>query len=346
MNSSAAHTFYRHFALIISIMFALEAVLEYRHYLLGYDTPLFGTLSQQAPPADQSRPSKFGPTADFPFRSELLPPEKNGHLRLWIASASHAYGGRVPADKIFPNDICARLPSPTQCQSINGSDNGMSIAGNIRLLNQYAPIYQPDYAILYQMSMIISDQQKRLTQGEGGGSQTSNSIVDFSPAIRLFESLSLYVHLSDYIGNNIKLQGNLKERLPASMDQDFEDKILSFVSACRQLGIQPVLSTFAMSHDLTNIHLMSRTEITNFVKYQAYLSPNGWIKTVSHYNELIKKIGQQQGITVVDIGAALNGKPDYFIDYVHFNEAGHQIVARTIGAALTSILPKESGRDI
>lgn len=348
MNSSAVQTFYRYLIVMVVVMLALETGLEYRHYRLGYDTPIFGNQTDNSQSSASSREnSKFGPTTDFPFRSEIVAPEKDGKLRIWISSASHAYGGRIPPEHIFPNEICKRLPAPESCQAINGSDNGMSIDGNIRLLRKYAPLYKPDIAVLYQMSMIISEQQKNLTEKSAGtGQTTSNSILDFSPAIKLYESLSLYVHLSDYIGNNIKLQGNLKERLPDSMDEDFEQKILSFIHACRELGIEPVLSTFALSHDLTNINLMSRTEITNFVKYQAYLSPTGWIRTIEHYNELMKEIGNEQHVTVIDVSHALHGKPEYFIDYVHFNAEGHQIVAQAMSEKLAHVLAQESARDI
>ncbi|AUM13602.1 SGNH/GDSL hydrolase family protein [Ketobacter alkanivorans] len=347
MKNSAARTFYQYLIIAVSVMLIIETGLEYRHYRLGYDTPIFGPQPEQSKPTQKNDTvSKYGPAKDFPFRSEIIPTEKNNNLRIWIASASHAYGGRVPPDKIFPNAICERLTPPIPCQSINGSDNGMTIAGNIRLLRKYAPLYQPDYAILYQMSMIISDQQRQLTQGTTSSQQTSNSIMDFSPAVKLFESLSLYVHLSDYIGNNIKLRGNLKERLPEAMDQDFEENILTFIQACRELHIKPVLTTFALSHDLSNIDEMSRTEITNFVKYQAYLSPTGWIKTINHYNTLMKKIGTEQGVDVIDVGQALNGKPNYFIDYVHFTADGHHIIAQVISDTLNQILAQEPGRDI
>ncbi len=316
---------------------------------MGFKTPIFGTKTEKIQDQNSSNGTspivndviKYGPTTEFPFKSVLLTPEKNGTIRIWVASASHAEGGRVLAKNFFPNLICANLETESACEVINGSGAGMAIRENIIQLNKYAGRYQPNYAILYQMYTAISDQEKSLTQATNVSGIPNSSLFDSSKIKSIFQSLSLFGHLTDYIGGNIKLAGQLKDSLPLSFKDDFENQVNSFIDACRQNGIKPILTTFAASHDLSNIHKMHFSLRTNFVKYNTYLSPHGWIKTISEYNNVLKKIANNKNIPLIDIGSKLNGDYQYFIDFVHFNERGHSMAASIIALELKRILNEE-----
>jgi hypothetical protein len=158
--------------------------------------------------------------------------------------------------------------------------------------------------------------------------------------------LALYGHLSDFIGGFIKLSGQQKDSLPSEMNDDFKQQVLGFISYCRTVNIEPVIMTFAASHSSTNMHEMPFSKQLNFVKYNNYLSPQGWINMVSLYNGLLRKIAVDENIPLIDLEKILNGKTDKFIDFVHFNEAGHHVVANYIATEMTRIkLKKELKND-
>jgi hypothetical protein len=347
--STPARTFYAYTFYILTVLFLLEVVLEYRHYDMGFTTPIFGVkIAKLQNSGIKDGPSPFtgqsisyGPTDRFPFKSILLNAEKKNSKRIWIASASHAEGGRLPAGSIFPNLICNYLTTKNPCEVINGSKSGMTIRQNIKQLNEYAPFYQPDFAVLYQMYMAISEEEKLLSKTAGNGAQLNRNLIDYSRLKAVYQSLSLYGHLTDHIGGNIKLAGQLKDRLPKTSGSDFEWQVNSFIDACRQKGVKPILTTFAASHDLSNIDKMHFSLRTNFVKYNTYLSPNGWIQTISIYNELLRKISINRNVPLIDIETKLNGDYKYFIDFVHFNAHGHSEVARIISHDLEKIISDE-----
>lgn len=337
-----------HFSLILGIILAVETALEFRHYRLGYATPFFGqlpsadsaeTAAAENPDTNENMSTQFGPTDEFPFRSEIIQAQRGNEVRVWIASASHAQGGRHPADAIFPNLICLPENLATPCEVINGSKGGMTVKENIEQIEEFSHLYKPDYAILYQMSMIISQQQKQLTQKntEGPKAKPKKTLVNISPLKTYLQTFSLYVHLSDFIGGNIKLQGALKSNMPDTMVQDFERQIYAFIATCREHNIKPMLATFAASHDVSNIGLMPASERTNFVKYNTYLSPEGWMNTIALYNEKITAIANEEEIPLVDIAQQANGKTQLFDDYVHFNRKGHKTVAITIAQTLSEV---------
>ena len=343
--------FYLYILLIFAQLFILEAALEFRHYRLGYTTPLFGTkiiadvnVGTNGDDLTFSQ-IKYGPTESFPFKSYIVPPSpKTEGYRFWIASASHAEGGRIPAEKVFPNRIC-EFTQLRSCDVINGSALGMTIGQNEAQLKKLSSTYQPDFVLLYQMSLIISGQQRSLTNGDTSDKvnvDTSNhGLVDISSLRELFQSFSLYVHLSDYVGGNIKLSGQLKNQMPDSMENDFRNQILEFITTCRELNLKPILITFAASHNRENLAQMPASERTNFVKYYAYLSADGWINTIERYNNVLREISKESKVPLIDLSQSVNGASELFIDFVHFNEAGHEKVAKIIAQELDSIVTNQ-----
>lgn len=218
----------------------------------------------------------------------------------------------------------------------------MGVSGNLGLLDEYADRFQPDFVLLYQNSLIIDGQQRKIISDkvsvDVGG---ENALFDFSGIEKLFQNTSAFQHLTDYIGGNIKLMGPLKASLPSEMDLDFDDQIMSFVEGVRSHGAVPILITFAASHNTQNIDRMPRVVETNFVRYNSYLSARGWVSMVEHYNELIRKIGVREDVDVIDLEKELHGKGSYFLDFVHFNIEGHRLVAKYVAQQMNKILMKE-----
>lgn len=357
MTANPVRIFYFYLLSILGLFFITETGLEYRHYNRGYTTLIFGNrvANEQFSSSDDGRVEassikylgnehiKYGPTDEFPFKSKLIHEKQDDAIRIWIASASHAEGGRIPAKEVFPNLICGFAHLNKSCDVINGSKGGMIVKENINLLNKHATFYQPDYALLYQMSMIIAGQQKLLNGGTDviEGNSMNTGIVNPADLFTIFQSTAIYTHLSDFIGGYIKLSGLLKSSLPNEMDVDFENRIQTFIKACRKINVKPVIVTFAASHDKNNINTMPYLRRAEFVKYSAYLSAKGWVNMVSRYNKLLKQIAIKEDVPLIELDSVLNGKQEFFIDFFHFNRQGHVKVATFISRELKSIISHE-----
>lgn len=57
------------------------------------------------------------------------------------------------------------------------------------------------------------------------------------------------------------------------------------------------------------------------------------------YNEIMRTVGLQYGVPLVEAGAALNDDPSVFVDYCHFDERGHRITALMLKEAVDRLLP-------
>ena len=88
---------------------------------------------------------------------------------------------------------------------------------------------------------------------------------------------------------------------------------------------------------------MPFTDRTDFVKYHTYLSPDGWVYMIEHYNKILRKIAHNEKVHLIELEPTLTGKPKYFRDFVHFNKQGHIKVASIIGKKLSRLV-KNKGK--
>jgi len=344
---------------IVVLFFLAEIPLEIRHHSMGYETPIVGNIISVFNNATKKESRinlenksleknasniTYGPNLTFPFKSQVINSDSSLGQRIWIASASHAEGGHYPASEIFPNKICDQISYGASCIVINGSKRGMQIHQNIAMLREHYQEYKPDYVVLYQLSMDLVQHQRALATKLGSG-ESNESMFDkyWAKITAALQSTSLYVHLTDYIGGNIKLQSQLKDEMPKEMLSRFRNSIGEFLEACEELEVIPVLATFAASHDSNNVDNMHFSLQTNFVRLVVYLSPKGWVNSIEEYNDVIREIAAKKGIGLIDIEKELNGKSQYFDDLVHFNKRGHEFVSQIIGGYFDNVLYSNRG---
>jgi lysophospholipase L1-like esterase len=325
------------FLIVFVSLGGLELAVEYRAHLRGHDTLLFPRVARSEPPPKPGS-ARFGPTEAFPFRSAIVPEERPPRtVRYWIASSSHAQDTGQRPERIFPNVLEQRLRADGQsAQVLNAARAGMGIEGNLEQLARLAPRWRPDVVILYQGSLEIN----RLSQRHlAGGTASADGVPTEGPApnavVRLLESTTLYALLKTNVTTRISAARPLARRLPAEAFADFEAMLREFVRGVRQQGAAPVLCTFAAMHDRDDLPDFSDDAVTSIFRYNPHLSLEGWIDAIERINALVRRVGAEQDVLVVEIGEALGGRSELFVDFVHFTAAGHAAVAEIIAAALS-----------
>ena len=317
---------------IVLIFLMVEVVLEVRHYLKGYETLLL-----PSPSATSLKEESVAGDVDFPFRSQYVEPsELRSEKVLWIASASHAEHSRFRLEQLFPNQIC-KFSKQGSCFVINGSKAGYSIAKDIVLLDAHSTRYVPNFILLYQMSQEIEKSQRLAATFSGRPDNEINSLIDLKPLKELFQQSSIYGHLNEFVTGTVRLEGHLNDHLPSHEVKRFKQEIISFIRWARAREITPVLSTFAAAYNLENAEQLPYKIQLQFVRYNAYLTPDAWINTIDSWNQILKDIAQEEDLSLIDIAAFVGGKPEFFIDFVHFNEKGHAKVAKVIAEEMDKI---------
>ncbi|MEM1182162.1 MAG: GDSL-type esterase/lipase family protein [Acidobacteriota bacterium] len=103
---------------------------------------------------------------------------------------------------------------------------------------------------------------------------------------------------------------------PEDGPQLFERNLRSIVALARAHGVRPILLT------------------------QAHRSPERQAERGEfiRYNNVIRQLGADLGAPVVDLGAALSGRRELFLDKVHFNGQGVRAIAAELEASVSAEL--------
>lgn len=319
-----------------------EAALEVRAHLRGWDTLIFGTMAPVAGAvAAAERTVTYGPTPTFPFRSRVIPPDRQAeHRRYWLASASHAEDAYLPPEQIFPSLLAEGLQEVgINAVVLNASRAGYDIPGNIAELQRWGEQWQPDYVILYQLSQPLQAIARRIGAGKGGNvpstvTQSSMTARPFGWADRLVEETTVYANLKGQVTARIGAQRVLANSLGEEGDRAFEALLRAFLEEVRRLGAVPVLTTFATSHTRQQLAEFPEEIALGLFKYSSVLSVEGWVTSVERFNRVTERVASQEGVRLIDVAGRVSGRPEYFRDFVHFAPAGHRVVAETMKEAL------------
>lgn len=327
----------------ILFLFAAELALEVRAYSRGWNTMFFGQREGIAGSYESGGGAfgEFGPTESFPFRSILVDPEKPvGTTRYWIASASYAEDQRTEPVSIFPHLLSEQLNhsgSPTQV--LNAARAGADIQSNLRLLDSLCGQWQPDVVILYEMSTEINVLSELFLSDAGSTEQLRPEEEPKGPSdpvepnwiVRLAEQTTIYELLRMNLTTKVVEARLLENHFPAEAELEFANRVLGAVQEIRAIGGQPVLCTFATSHDR---RLLSSLPIGGMLRWNMYLSAEGWVDAVEVLNQTLRRVAREQDLVLVDVNSAVGGRPELFRDFVHLNRDGHRIVAETIAQTL------------
>jgi len=328
--------------LVFVALLAVELVLELRHYMKGFSPPIIQWAQSLYFPSqevdDEKRQVKITAKEKSPFSRTDVPKEKTYKtLRIWISSASHAIMG-ASSDEVFPARICSHLAvEARRCEVLNGSAAGEDIEDNLNRIRDYGETYSPDVIVLYQMSQNINGYARnglRKPKTGFGNEITSNPIVSSEYLDRWVENTSAYGHLREYVSGYVVLNALLDERLPDNLIEDFENKLIMFFTQVREVGSVPVLSTFAGSHIRKNINEMPMYTRLTLMRYQQALSVKGWVMAIEQLNEVVRTVAQENDVLLIDLAEIIGGQPELFRDFVHFNQRGHDAVAKEIAGSL------------
>lgn len=321
---------------IALVLLGLEVAVEARAKRRGWDTLLFG----QAQSEDDDAARGFGPTPAFPFRSLVVPQERTpGTLRVWIASASYALGGNLPPEEIFPVRLVGELAGHgIAAEVLNAGRVAYAIPDSLAALEEGAPAWRPDVAVLYHLSTDV-DELSRLLLGKGGLAAAAGAEgLDWGS--RLIEQTTLQPLLKEHVSSRVTLLRPLADTLEPGGAAAFEGRVRSFLALCGRLGIRPMLCTFAASHDRANPEPLP----SHVFRFNFRVSRRGWHDTIDAWNAVLRRVAAQEGVPLVDVAAALEGRTDQFVDFVHFASSGHGVVARLLGTVLAALPARDGGR--
>lgn len=328
---------------------AAEFAVEYRAYLRGWDTLLFGAVRSHHGAGTlhaAGAAPQFGPTAYFPFRGPIVEgPKPAGTIRIWFAAASHGEDIYLPPGATFPNLVGTKLRlKGVSVQVLNASRAGTGIDGDLAFLERDFDRWRPDFVVLYQMSLDVGTLSRHFlgsarSTGNGSNAEPGGVAPSAPPggpswATRLYHRTTSYDLLNAVVTTRISAMRPSKDDIGAPARTAFRHMLVHFVDEVRALGAQPVLCTFSTSFSPNSPAPIPRDVVLFVHRWTEHLSARGWLAAIEQLNGVVRDVAKEKGVLLVDTAAALTGREALFRDPVHFTAAGHDVLAETIASAL------------
>ena len=314
----------------------VEVPLEWRAHRRGWDTPLFGHQEPEGGPSERAD-DQWGPTADFPFRSRVHPVERTpGVARIWVASASYAMGDNVATRYVFPVRVEDLLRQRgLDCEVLNAGRVGQTVAGNIEELRREGARWKPDLVLLYQMSTDVDNLTRGILAPDVAAAEDAETQEStwFQPG-RWLEHTATQPVLKSAISARLTKARVLHDSLGQEGEDRFVRRLDRFLQTVRDLGARPVLSTFAVSHERDHPDDLP----LHVYRYNIRLSRQGWHDSLDRWHLRLRQLAAEQGVPLVEVRAAVSGRDDLFVDFVHLTEAGHERVAYVLAKALEPLV--------
>lgn len=116
----------------------------------------------------------------------------------------------------------------------------------------------------------------------------------------------------------------------------FKERVQEIVRLCRSAGIEPVFLTQPALYG-PFIDEETRVDLGTLWVKNDVSGTLGW-KLLEEYNEVVREVGRQSDILVVDLAARLPKNSRYYYDLLHFSNAGAAVVSRIVYADLCPFL--------
>ena len=112
-------------------------------------------------------------------------------------------------------------------------------------------------------------------------------------------------------------------------------------------ALKSVVDSENMFSDLARLYLAKAYEATghpeiasNILTSQSQLSLTGGrpVRLDKDYNRIMREVANKYGVLVIDAGKVLDERPTDYVDFCHFNAAGHRKVGRLLAEQISQIL--------
>lgn len=322
----------------VAFLLIAELALEVRAVRRGWEGLLLGKQTGWHTATDPT----YGPAEDFPFRSLRIRPEDAAEERIWVASSSYGEDVQLLAAQIFPNRLGEHLRAAgLDVQVLNASRAGTYVGSNVEDLARLGPRWRPTRVVLYQMSNDVDRVSEmaaaRASAGDSGAAPgQGQAAAPGKPSLvaRNAELLTSYKHLKTQITTRLVKGVPLRDALGPRDVAVYGEDVRRFVRSARELGAEAVLCTFATSHAAADLDALPADFERQILSMNMVLSMRGWIDSIGRFNDVLREIAADEQIALVDVAAAVTGRRELFRDFWHFTPEGHDLVAKTIAAAL------------
>ncbi|MBC8451806.1 MAG: SGNH/GDSL hydrolase family protein [Rhodospirillaceae bacterium] len=217
---------------------------------------------------------------------------------------------------------------------INAGVPGYSSSTSIENLRLRVAKHKPDIIIIYHATNDLTHFSRIEAKKVG---------IDFIPETGRLSWISNYSQLFYLLEKNYSLwdterhisSGIGKLEVPDErLAEPFRQSLIDLVTEAQNVTDNVVLVTFSIRiRPEQNDAVQIKSAVTSLY-YMPYITPKGFIRYFSAYNNAIRDVAAQTGAVLIENENSIPGTEVYFKDSVHFTDKGNQLMAERVSSGL------------
>jgi hypothetical protein len=271
--------------------------------------------------------------------------------RILFIGGSETFGIPEAKDGAYTDDFRRNLPERGCTQVFNGAIAGMTAYSMVGYFRGWAYRVRPTMVVVYPSTHFYLSTEAPGPRPPAPSKRTStderNGNFGMLAQSRLFARLRNALEIPSFIQRKREqrwieadVAGKPSDwmfaQVPTERLELFREHLRTLIEAFRSSGAEPVLVTHAVSASMPlAARDVSRTEAMRVWMPRATAAVIG--EFPYRANEVIRQVGAQDAVRVVDAAAILAGRQELFVDLVHFSEAGRQTMGRMLAAELGAL---------
>jgi len=136
-------------------------------------------------------------------------------------------------------------------------------------------------------------------------------------------------------------QFSVMDTLPAENVRRFHDDVTSLIVTLRANGVVPVVVTHASAFASPQA-AADRTMLTAWRKFYPMLKEEGFVDMERRMNDALRQIAAEQHVPLIDVAPHIPPSQHLFADFVHFTNAGAEVMAQKLADGLIPLLQSDT----
>jgi lysophospholipase L1-like esterase len=278
------------------------------------------------------------------FRGPAL---QTGRISIVCFGASETFGLYESEGREYPRELeralNQRFGAP-RFQVVNAAYPGQSAATATLRLPEIVGLIHPRVAVIYATPADYI-WLPYLSNARTGGAAAVEEEPGFEPRVTervrtLLKSLlpaPVQTRLREREIAQEASQFPVMDRLPEENVLRYRDDVARLVAAARERGVEPVIVTHAnaVGQNPANV---DRALLVSWRKFYPMLAEQGFVDMELRMNESLRSLAAEQNVRVIDAARIIPPDARYFADFVHFTDAGAELMAQTVASGLEPLL--------
>jgi lysophospholipase L1-like esterase len=239
------------------------------------------------------------------------------------SSDEHVWGARMVA-------VLNDAGGGRRFDFLNGAVPGYTLEASTAQLTEHIAPFNPDVVIVYQVGTDISAHARRQFAADAGSTKP-RSVTKFMQETSLLFNL---IRVNAAALSSKLMPQRRHDRLDERGVREYAKRLARVVGIGKEHNWRVVLCTCPRAFGDRTAPTDEYALAASALAHNPALSLTGLNDAFDRYNEAVRRVANETGVTLVDLDQIVPRRRAYFVDALHLNDLGHQLVGEAIAAAV------------